>query len=80
MIIQQEISLSEFIFWYGAKDLAARLTDEEFENIEDELKFIYKDKVLMDVELNNMFWHEPELICELIGLDWKDVHKREEIR
>lgn len=79
MKIQQEISLSEFDFWSGAKYLALRLTDEEFDNIEDELKFIYKDKVLMGVELNDMFWHEPEHICELAGLDWEEVRKRKEI-
>lgn len=77
MIIQQEISLSEFDFWYGARYLAARLTENEFNSIEDELK----DMVLMDVELNDMFWHEPGYICGLIGLDWEnEVRKREEIK
>lgn len=80
MIIQQEISLSEFDFWYGAKYLAARLTDDEFDNIEDELKHLYKGMALTAVDLNDMFWHEPERICELIGLDWEnEVHKRKEI-
>lgn len=79
MKIQQEISLSEFDFWSGAEYLAARLTNDEFDNIENELKDIYEGMMLTDVDLNDMFWHEPGRICGLIGLDWEEVHKREEI-
>lgn len=81
MKIQQEISLSDFPFWAGAEYLAVRLTEDEFNSIENELEYIYEDKVLIDTELNDMFWHEPERICSLIGLDWKnEVRKREEIK
>lgn len=81
MEIRKEISLNDFPFWSGAEYLAVRLTEDEFNSIENELENMYGDKVLMDVELNDMFWHEPERICSLIGLDWEnEVRKREEIK
>lgn len=81
MKIQQEISLNDFPFWSGAEYLAVRLTEDEFNSIENELEDVFEGTALMNTELNDMFWHEPGYICSLIGLDWEnEVHKREEIK
>ena len=43
MKIYREESLSGFEFWSGAKDFAKKLTDNEFDQIEDNLTGLYPD-------------------------------------
>lgn len=76
MKIYREESLSGFEFWSGAKDFAEKLTDNEFDQIEDNLTELYPDG--MDkTELNDLFWFEPETICDWLGLDYDEVMERE---
>ena len=77
MKILRENSLSDFEFWNGAEDFAARLTDEELSAIEAVIEDLYPDGI-GETELNDLFWFEPETVCEWIGLDYNEVMEREE--
>ena len=59
MKILRENSLSDFEFWNGAEDFAARLTDEELSAIEAVIEDLYPDGI-GETELNDLFWFEPE--------------------
>lgn len=67
MKIISDISLKDFSFWSGARDCADKLTDEQFEQVESELEDIYPDG-MNDVQLNDMFWFEPDFVYELAGI------------
>lgn len=67
MKIYSEISLSEFHFWGGAKEFAAQLTEEQFDDVEYILVDCYPDG-LTDTEINDLFWFEQNVIRE-----WADM-------
>ena len=69
--------MSEFEFWDGAENFAARLTEEEMNAIEAVIEDLYPEGI-GETELNDLFWFEPENICEWIGLDYNEVMEREE--
>ena len=76
MKIYREESLSGFEFWSGAKDFAEKLTDTEFDQIEDNLTGLYPDG-MGETELNDLFWFEPGTVCEWLGLDYDEVMERD---
>lgn len=76
MKIYREESLSGFEFWSGAKDFAEKLTDNELDQIEDNLTGLYPDG-MDETEINDLFWFEPETICDWLGLDYDEVMERE---
>lgn len=76
MKIYREESLSGFEFWSGAKDFAEKLTDTEFDQIEDNLTELYPDG-MDETELNDLFRFEPETVCDWLGLDYNEVMERE---
>lgn len=76
MKLYKEESLSGFEFWSGAKDFAEKLTDNEFDQIEDNLTELYPDG-MDETELNDLFWFEPETLCDWLGLDYVEVMERE---
>lgn len=67
MKVYSEVSLSRFEFWSGAKELAAQLTEEQFDMVESILDDNYPDG-LSDVEINDLFWFDQNLIRE-----WADM-------
>lgn len=75
MKIYREESLSNFEFWSGAKDFAEKLTDNELGQIEDNLTELYPDGI-DEIQLNDLFWFEPEAICDWFGLDYDEVMER----
>lgn len=83
MRIYTDSSLCSFDFWGGATYLASRLTDSELDRVDTELNEIYPDG-MEAVQINDLFWFEPEFICELIGLTWEgdedSVFEREIMR
>ena len=76
MIITSEVKLSNFDFWSGAKDFASKLTYTELEEAEAILEDIYPDG-MNETTINDLFWFEPETICEWLNLDIEDVYNRE---
>lgn len=76
MKIYREESLSGFEFWSGAKDFAEKLTDNELDQIEDNLTELYPDG-MDETELNGLFRFEPETVCDWLGLDYDEVMERD---
>ena len=68
MRIYSEQSVTNFEFWAGAKDTVKHLTKDELNTIEDILEEIYPDG-MDETELNDLFWHERDLIAEWLGYD-----------
>lgn len=67
MKVYSEVSLSQFEFWSGAKEFAAKLTEEQFDMVE----FILEDNYpngLSETEINDLFWFDQNLIRE-----WADM-------
>lgn len=77
MKIYQDMNLSEFEFWSGAVYTRNLFSEEELEQLESALECEYPDG-MTDVQLNSLFWFEPEWLCELLGIDYEnDFLKRE---
>lgn len=68
MKICEEKDLKDFEFWAGARNFAERLTDNEWELLEDHFNGCYPDGIL-DTELNDCFWFDDEILLEIIGAD-----------
>ena len=78
MKIYREISLHEFDFWAGAKDRVKYLTRDELEQIEERLEEICPEG-LSETDLNDLFWHEDDLIAEWLGYEnFEELLEREE--
>ena len=73
-----EIRLTEFNFWAGAKDNAKMLTYEEMEMVDDALMDIYPEGI-SSTTINDLFWFDFDFICECIGLAY-DAENDEVIR
>lgn len=77
MKIYKEESLSNFEFWSGAKDFASKLTENEFDAIEAFLETEYPDG-MDETQINDLFWFEPEYICnDILGFDYDEIMERE---
>lgn len=68
MTIITDKSLKELEYWCGAKAITDKLTDEEFDIIEQSLEELYPNGLTM-TEINDLFWFDDDFICELIGYD-----------
>ena len=74
--IKIETDLTDFEFWSGALSLSDKLTASELQQISENLNEIFIDNMPTDTEINDLFWHDSEFICELIGLDIEEVLER----
>lgn len=68
MKIYEEKALSEFDFWSGGRSRADKLTEEQFEQVEEILEDLYPDGI-EDTSLNDLFWFEPDTIAEWLGFE-----------
>lgn len=75
MKIYREESLSDFDFWSGAVPVARKLTDEEFDIIEQCLEDSGEE--FSDTDINDFFWFETETICEWLGITEDELWARE---
>lgn len=77
MKVTKELNLRNFEFWSGALELAELLTNEELDLIESCLEDLYSARGLKETEINDLFWHEKDFICNLIGETAEEVLERE---
>lgn len=70
-----ETTLNEFKFWAGAVDNKNRFSMDEVEQIESMLEDCYPDG-MEDTMINDIFWFEPETLCEWLGLDFDEWIER----
>ena len=77
MIIKKEITnLHTFNFWSNAESNAKAFTIEELENIFDVLSDMSEEQSIDETALNDLFWFEPDVLCEWIGLDFLEYEAR----
>lgn len=75
MKVITETNLTDFDFWSGAKYLADKLTYSELESISEQLEDIYPDG-MTDTQINDLFWHDEDFICQMIGEDLEEIFER----
>jgi hypothetical protein len=73
MKVHNELNLTNFDFWSGAKNHS--FTYNELKELEYIFEDIYPDG-MSETEVNDLFWFEEEFLCELIGLKYKKYLKR----
>ena len=77
-----EINLSSFDFWSGAKDNAAKLTSEQLDEVELNLEELYPDG-MSETQLNDIFWFDFATVLDWLGLEECDqcgeIHERGEL-
>lgn len=66
-----EDTLSNFQFWSGAKDTAAKLTTEQLDSIGEQLEEIF-GHIPTDTEINDLFWFDEEFVFGLVGIKTDD--------
>lgn len=74
MKVYSEISLSRFEFWSGAKEFAAQLTEEQFDDVEYILVDEYPDGI-SETEINDLFWFEQDTIREWADMPCEKLNK-----
>ena len=74
MRIYREIALGDFEFWSGAVSVAKRLTENEFEMVEQYLEETGAE--FSETDINDFFWFETETILDIIDVDEDDFWKR----
>lgn len=78
MKIYKDEWIGNFEFWSGAIHTVKHLTDDEMYTIEGILDEIYPDG-LSETEINDIFWHEADLIAEWLGYNnFEEIMEREE--
>ena len=68
MRIYRDIPLTQFEFWAGANDTIKYLTDYELEQLEQILEDLCPEG-LSENAINDIFWHERDLIAEWLGYE-----------
>ena len=75
MKLYTEESLVNFKFWAGGADNRNRFSYTEMETIESILEDCYPDG-MEDTMLNDIFWFEPETLCEWLDIDMDEWIER----
>lgn len=68
MIVTSDIYLEDFEWWSGAISTAEVLTHDQFSEIEEMLEAEHPDG-MDETELNDLFWHEPDAVANMLGYD-----------
>ena len=72
MKIYMEKPLATFEFWSGAVDTANRIDElDKWDELEEILEDEYPNGI-DETELNDLFWMEPEIIFEWLGINNED--------
>jgi len=75
MFITSHINLKAFNFWSGGADTAKRFSLHELTIIEDILDDLYPDGI-NDVQLNDLFWFDDEILCDWVGITTDELYER----
>ena len=69
--------LTEFKFWSGAKQ--HYFTYAELQQLDKNLTELFCEKTPTETDINDLFWFEEELLCELIGTDFNEYENRQDM-
>lgn len=68
-VINENLSITDFEAWSGAKDTVQTIIDNNKENDFDSLiEELYPDG-LTDTQLNDLLWHDSDWCLEQLGID-----------
>ena len=68
-VINENLSISDFEAWSGAKDTQQTIIDNDKENDFDSLiEELYPDG-LTDTQLNDLLWHDSDWCLEQLGIE-----------
>ena len=68
-VINENLSISDFEAWSGAKDTQQTIIDNNKENDFDSLiEELYPDG-LTDTQLNDLLWHDSDWCLEQLGIE-----------
>lgn len=73
MTYAQTKSLAHFKFWSGAKD--HNFTYAELNYLEPILEDLFEE-IPSETQINDLFWFEEELLCELLGIEFDEYEER----
>lgn len=68
MKIYTEDSIRNFNFWSGGRDTVNDLFDSDFDVLEPLIEEMFEGEC-SDVDLNDFFWFERDLIAEWLGYE-----------
>tara|TARA_R100000951_G_scaffold70251_1_gene59153 strand:- start:246 stop:470 length:225 start_codon:yes stop_codon:yes gene_type:complete len=74
MTYTKELNLIEFKFWSGAKQ--HKFTYAELQQLNNNLTELFNEKTPTETDINDLFWFEEELLCELVGTDFNEYENR----
>lgn len=77
MTITTEQSLFHFQFWSGAIANRNRFSYDELETLESILEDCFPEGI-NETQLNDIFWFEPETLCEWLDIPLEEYENREE--
>ena len=75
MKVNCEVTLNRFNFWAGAVDNKNRFSYDELETLESILEDCYPEGI-DETTLNDIFWFEPETLCEWLDIDFEQWVER----
>ena len=67
-------NLTFFEFWSGAKQ--HKFTYAELQQLDKNLTEFFDEKTPTETEINDLFWFEEEMLCELIGTNFNEYENR----
>lgn len=67
-IIIENLSITDFDAWSGAKDTKQTIIDNDKENDFDNLIDELYPEGLTDVELNDLLWHDSDWVFDQLGI------------
>ncbi len=70
----KELNLTSFNFWSGAKQ--HKFTYSELQQLDKNLTEFFDEKPPTETDINDLFWFEEEMLCELIGTDFNEYENR----
>jgi len=74
MKVTKEISLTDFKFWSYARQ--HKFTFNELKALDYIIDDVFSSEVPSETTINDLFWHDEELICEWLGINIEDYESR----
>ena len=76
MIVKSEIRLEDFEFWMDAKYMRDYVDHLDlWDKLEEILEEQYPDGI-DETELNDLFWHEGDLVAQWLGYEDEEAMKK----
>ena len=74
MNYRKELDLTQFEFWSGAKQ--HKFVYAELQQLDNNLNEFFYEKIPTETDINDLFWFEEKMLCELIGTNFNEYENR----